>query len=56
MRVKALLNLLVLAAILLLNAGVSAQEVFIGNPGKSLNFFHFDLALEKGTSRDWDSM
>ncbi|HUK40916.1 MAG TPA: ABC transporter substrate-binding protein [Candidatus Acidoferrales bacterium] len=24
------------------------QEVFIGNPGKSLNFFHFDLAIEKG--------
>ena len=24
------------------------QEVFIGNPGKSLNFFIFDLALEKG--------
>ena len=25
-----------------------AQEVFIGNPGKSLNFFHFDLAIELG--------
>jgi ABC-type nitrate/sulfonate/bicarbonate transport system substrate-binding protein len=25
-----------------------AEEVFIGNPGKSLNFFIFDLALEKG--------
>src|SRR6266446_954338 len=25
-----------------------AEEVFIGNPGKSLNFFHFDLAIEKG--------
>ena len=24
------------------------QDVFIGNPGKSLNFFIFDLALEKG--------
>ena len=24
------------------------QEVFVGNPGKSLNFFHFDLAIEKG--------
>jgi len=29
-----------------------AQEVFIGNPGKSLNFFHFDLALEKGFFRE----
>ncbi len=26
----------------------AGQEVFIGNPGKSLNFFHFDLALERG--------
>jgi hypothetical protein len=25
-----------------------AEEVFIGNPGKSLNFFHFHLAIEKG--------
>ncbi len=25
-----------------------SEEVFIGNPGKSLNFFHFDLAIEKG--------
>jgi hypothetical protein len=30
-----------------------SQEVFIGNPGKSLNFFHFDLALEKGYFKDW---
>jgi len=29
-----------------------SQEVFIGNPGKSLNFFHFDLALEKGFFRE----
>jgi NitT/TauT family transport system substrate-binding protein len=29
-----------------------AQEVFIGNPGKSLNFFIFDLALEKGYFRE----
>ena len=26
----------------------AGQEVFIGNPGKSLNFFHFDLAIERG--------
>jgi len=29
-----------------------SQEVFIGNPGKSLNFFHFDLALERGFFRE----
>jgi ABC-type nitrate/sulfonate/bicarbonate transport system substrate-binding protein len=28
------------------------QEVFIGNPGKSLNFFHFDLAIERGYFRE----
>ena len=28
------------------------QEVFIGNPGKSLNFFHFDLAIERGFFRE----
>jgi NitT/TauT family transport system substrate-binding protein len=28
------------------------QEVFVGNPGKSLNFFHFDLAIEKGFFRE----
>jgi ABC-type nitrate/sulfonate/bicarbonate transport system substrate-binding protein len=30
------------------NTLAESQEVFIGNPGKSLNFFHFDLALERG--------
>jgi len=25
-----------------------SEEVFVGNPGKSLNFFHFDLAIERG--------
>lgn len=28
------------------------EEVFIGNPGKSLNFFHFDLAIERGIFRE----
>lgn len=32
----------------LATSAVRSQEVFIGNPGKSLNFFHFDLAIEKG--------
>ena len=30
----------------------AGQEVFIGNPGKSLNFFHFDLAIERGFFRE----
>jgi ABC-type nitrate/sulfonate/bicarbonate transport system substrate-binding protein len=34
------------------NSAARSQEVFIGNPGKSLNFFHFDLALEKGFFRE----
>jgi hypothetical protein len=25
-----------------------SQEVFVDNPGKSLNFFHFDLRIERG--------
>lgn len=33
-------------------AAAETQEVFIGNPGKSLNFFHFDLAIEKGFFRE----
>jgi ABC-type nitrate/sulfonate/bicarbonate transport system substrate-binding protein len=33
---------------LTLPSTAGAEEVFIGNPGKSLNFFHFDLAIEKG--------
>ncbi|HTF93648.1 MAG TPA: hypothetical protein VK632_11405, partial [Verrucomicrobiae bacterium] len=33
-------------------AVAAGQEVFIGNPGKSLNFFHFDLAIERGFFRE----
>jgi NitT/TauT family transport system substrate-binding protein len=36
------------ALAVLAGTGAAAQEVFIGNPGKSLNFFHFDLAIERG--------
>jgi hypothetical protein len=36
---------------LLLAPSAPGQEVFIGNPGKSLNFFHFDLAIERVFSR-----
>jgi len=38
----------VFAMILLGGSYAAGQEVFIGNPGKSLNFFHFDLAIERG--------
>ena len=33
---------------LLLVSTAVAEDVFVGNPGKSLNFFHFDLAIERG--------
>ena len=39
------------AAFIVLNLLAStarSQEVYVGNPGKSLNFFHFDLAIERG--------
>jgi ABC-type nitrate/sulfonate/bicarbonate transport system substrate-binding protein len=32
----------------LASTAAAGEEIFIGNPGKSLNFFHFDLAIEKG--------
>lgn len=38
----------VLSLCLLGALAARAEEVFIGNPGKSLNFFHFDLAIERG--------
>ena len=38
----------VFIALNLFAAMAMAQEVFVGNPGKSLNFFHFDLAIERG--------
>ena len=51
-KLKSLLNLLLLTATLLSNARALAEEVFIGNPGKSLNFFIFDIAVEKGFFRE----
>jgi len=42
----------VLLALLLSSSAARSQEVFIGNPGKSLNFFHFDLAIERGFFRE----
>src|SRR5713226_1701320 len=35
-----------------LSVSLEAQEVKLGNPGKSLNFFVFDLAKEKGFFRE----
>jgi hypothetical protein len=32
------------------------QEVFVGNPGKSLNFFHFDLPSRRASSESSVSM
>jgi NitT/TauT family transport system substrate-binding protein len=43
---------ILLALSLLINSVVRGEEVFIGNPGKSLNFFIFDLAVERGFFRD----
>jgi ABC-type nitrate/sulfonate/bicarbonate transport system substrate-binding protein len=39
---------ILVAIVLSLASTAAGEEVFIGNPGKSLNFFHFDLAIEKG--------
>ncbi|MSP38082.1 MAG: ABC transporter substrate-binding protein [Deltaproteobacteria bacterium] len=44
--------LLALFVMLTLPGWGRSQEVFIGNPGKSLNFFHFDLAIERGFFRE----
>ncbi|MBM4263010.1 MAG: ABC transporter substrate-binding protein [Deltaproteobacteria bacterium] len=42
-------KIIIAFALLVASAGRGlGQEVFIGNPGKSLNFFHFDLAIERG--------
>ncbi len=48
MKARFVIGLTLLAAHLAWSAPARSQEVFIGNPGKSLNFFHFDLAIEKG--------
>ena len=42
----------VFLALLLSSSAARSQEVFVGNPGKSLNFFHFDLAIERGFFRE----
>ena len=45
---KLSLPMILLAVSLIWGSTARSEEVFIGNPGKSLNFFHFDLAIEKG--------
>lgn len=52
MRIKLSIGALLVALGLLIASFGGAEEVFIGNPGKSLNFFHFDLAIEKGFFRE----
>jgi ABC-type nitrate/sulfonate/bicarbonate transport system substrate-binding protein len=48
MKAMYLVRFILLALCMLSSSAAHSQEVFIGNPGKSLNFFHFDLAIEKG--------
>ena len=52
MKARFVIGLTLLVAQLAWSAAAFTQEVFIGNPGKSLNFFIFDLALEKGYFRE----
>jgi NitT/TauT family transport system substrate-binding protein len=48
MQIRSAISLFLLVLSLLLSSAARSEEIFIGNPGKSLNFFHFDLAIEKG--------
>jgi NitT/TauT family transport system substrate-binding protein len=52
MQYRHVAQLSVFALALLWGTPGRGQEVFIGNPGKSLNFFHFDLAIERGFFRE----
>src|ERR1043165_3624313 len=52
MKFKASIFVLLIAVSMVPENSAGAEEVFIGNPGKSLNFFHFDLAIEKGFFRE----
>src|SRR4029077_11081778 len=52
MRFRLLITFILIALSFTAVSAARSQEVFIGNPGKSLNFFHFDLALEKGYFRE----
>ena len=52
MRLKTVFVAVLIAINWLFISLAAGQEVFIGNPGKSLNFFHFDLAIERGFFRE----
>ena len=52
MRLKTVFVAVLIAINCLFISLAAGQEVFIGNPGKSLNFFHFDLAIERGFFRE----
>jgi len=52
MRIKTFVFAPLIAVNCVLASDLAAEEVFIGNPGKSLNFFHFDLAIERGFFRE----
>src|SRR2546428_4229181 len=44
--------LILLALSSMWSSAAYSEEVFIGNPGKSLNFFIFDIAIERGFFRE----
>jgi len=48
MRDKFFRGLIAFFLLLLLAPAAGSQEVFIGNPGRSLNFLRFDLVIERG--------
>lgn len=48
MILKFLTALMLITLSFTISSAAHSEEVFIGNPGKSLNFFHFDLAIERG--------
>ena len=48
MILKFLTALMLITLSFAISSAAHSEEVFIGNPGKSLNFFHFDLAIERG--------
>jgi ABC-type nitrate/sulfonate/bicarbonate transport system substrate-binding protein len=48
MKFKWFTSLMLITLSFAIGSAARSEEVFIGNPGKSLNFFHFDLAIEKG--------
>src|SRR6266403_3770112 len=52
MKFRPLVTFILIALSFTAISAARSQEVIIGNPGKSLNFFHFDLAIERGFFRE----